>query len=680
VSDEDPSRRQEEQRLRRDVVLAAGAGVLLLAGMAVDVFPARFGLPVHAHGQPPPLWLRLLWAAEGAISLPVLLGPGRDFFVGAFNQFLRRSANMDTLIALGTGVAWLYSTAVVAVPGIFPPGTAMPFYDASVIVIALVLLGQYLEARARGRTGHALRTLTELQSRTARVVRDCAELDLPIDEVVVGDLVVVRPGERLPVDGVVETGRSAVDQSMLTGEPMPVERGEADPVFGGTVNGPGALRVRATQIGAASALARIVEMVRRAQASRPPIARLVDRVSGVFVPAVMVVSVLTFMAWFSFGGETRLLQALVTSASVLLIACPCALGLATPISLIVGVGRMAESGILVRSGQALETAAQIRVMVLDKTGTLTHGRPRLTDAVPAPGWAVEEALRLAAGAEALSEHPLATAVVSGARERGLDPPPAGHLEAVAGQGARAEVEGRRVVVGSRAFLQAEGIATTPLEAAADGLAAQGRTLVYLAVDGALAGVLGVADSTRPEAKLAVARLKALGIEPVMITGDDRRAAHAVARELGIARVEAQVLPGDKAARVRELQAGGVVVGMVGDGINDAPALAQADVGFAIGSGTDVAIEAADVILVGGRLQALPAAVRASRATLRNIRQNLLGAFLYNSIAVVIATGALVPILGPSWILTPLLAGAAMSMSSLTVVTNALRLRRVRLSE
>jgi Cu+-exporting ATPase len=679
VSAGDP-RLQAERRLLRDAVFAGAVGLVLLAGMLVDLFPSWFGLPPAGHGHAPSRGLRLLWAAEGALSLPVLLGPGRTFFVSAWNQFRRHAANMDTLIALGTGAAWLYSTAVVAAPGLFPPGTAMPFYDAAVVVLALVLLGQWLEARARGRTGDALRRLTDLQAKTARVVEGGVEREVAVDEVEVGNVVVVRPGGRIPVDGVVVWGESSVDESMLTGEPIPAVKREGDAVFGGTVNGAGALRLRATQVGAASALARIVEMVQRAQTSRPAIGRLVDRVSGVFVPSVMIVAILTFMAWYTFGGEQKLLYGLVTAASVLLIACPCALGLATPISLTVGVGRLAEAGVLVRNGEALETAARIQVMVLDKTGTVTHGKPALTDVVPAPGHDAAEVVSLAAAAEALSEHPLASAIVAGAKARGVASIAAEGLEAVAGRGVRARAGGRTLRVGSRAFLEAEGIDPRALEPAADGLAGQGRTVVYVAADGVAVGLVGVADTVKPEAANVVADLRALGLEVVMITGDDARAAQAVAREVGITRVLAQVLPGDKAERIRELQAGGAVVGMVGDGINDAPALAQADVGFAIGSGTDVAIEAADVTLLGGRLEALPAAIRISRATLRNIKQNLAGAFAYNLVAVVIATGVLVPLLGPGWFLSPLIAGGAMSASSITVVGNALRLRRAPLAE
>ena len=591
-------RAEAEAQARRRFLVSAGVAALLLVGMLADMFPAALGLPRAAHGAGSTT-MRLVWAVEGALSLLLLAGPGRSFFVGAWNQFRRRSANMDTLIALGTGVAWLYSTAVVLFPSAFPHGTGMPFYDAAGVVVALVLLGQWLEARARGSTSEALRRLTALQAPTARVARSGAEAVVPLEAVVVGDEILVRPGERIPVDAVCLEGSSDVDESMLTGEPMPVTKRAGDALFGGTVNGPGALRLRATRIGADSAVARIVEMVARAQTSRPPIARLVDRVSGIFVPAVMIVAILTFMGWYSLGGEARLLLGLVTAASVLLIACPCALGLATPISLMVGVARMAEAGILVRDGAALETAARLQVVIFDKTGTLTVGRPSLSDVVPAPGRDEAELLRLAAAAESLSEHPLAVAVVKGAHERGLSVPEARSLHAVPGRGVKASVGKETVLAGSRAFLDSEGVDPSPLAAAAADLASRGRTAVWVAEGRSLVGLLGVGDTLRRDAREAVARLRAAGLDVALLSGDDRAAAEAVARQVGIEHVLAPVLPADKVEEVRRLQSAGRLVGMVGDGINDAPALAQADVGFALGTGTDVAIEAADVTLVGG---------------------------------------------------------------------------------
>jgi Cu+-exporting ATPase len=665
----------DELRERRRFLMSAAAAGLLVLGMLADMAPQAFGLGGTGHESGG--W-RAIWALEGALSLWLLAGPGQSFFVGAWNQFRRRSANMDTLIALGTGTAWLYSTAVVALPKAFPHGTAMPFYDAAGVVVALVLLGQWLEARARGRTSEALKRLTSLQPARAHVIRDGLEIEVELGEVRVGDLLQLRPGERVPVDGSVVDGRSYVDESMLTGEPVPVAKGAGDPVFGGTLNGPAALRIRATRLGSESALQRIAGIVARAQASRPPIARVVDHVSGLFVPIVMIIAVSTFMAWYSFGGEGKLRLGLVTAACVLLIACPCALGLATPISLTVGVARMAEAGILVRNASVLETAARLQVVVFDKTGTLTLGKPTVVELVAAPGRDETELLRLGAAAEALSEHPLATAVVKAAEERGLPLSTASELHSVPGRGVTARAFGRTLSAGSRAFLESEGVDTLALAEVAAALAARGRTAVWVAEEGALVGLIGLSDTLRDEARAVVAQLRAAGLEVVLLSGDQQAAAELVGREVGIERVLAPLLPAEKLEELRRLQAGGRLVGMVGDGINDAPALAQADVGFALGTGTDVAMEAADVTLVGGRLRSVPAALAASRATLRNIRQNLVGAFAYNLVAIVIATGALVPLFGPHALLSPLVAGAAMSLSSLTVVVNALRLRRLRL--
>jgi P-type Cu+ transporter len=665
--------RDAERRLRRDFVRAGSVAALLLVGMVVDLRPAWFGIRVDGHGHGDPNVMRWLWAFEGLLTLPILLGPGRSFFTSAWNQFRRRSTNMDTLIALGTGVAWLYSTAVVIAPSLFPPGTAMPFYDAAAIVIALVLLGQWLEARARGRTGEALEALSRLQVKAVRIRRDEAEVEVPADAVRVGDVVSVRPGERLAVDGEVVEGESHVDESMLTGEPLPVGKRPGDRVFGGTLNREGAFALRATQVGAETALARIAEAVARAQASRPPIARLVDRVSRVFVPSVMIVAVLTFMGWYTFGGELKLLYGLVTAASVLLIACPCALGLATPMSLTVGLGRMAEAGILVRNGEALQAAASLDVLCLDKTGTLTQGRPRLVEAVTVKDLGAAELLRVAGAAEAASEHPLASAIVEGARERGVPIVRAASFEAVAGRGVRASLNGVLVLVGRREFVVGE--VTTPLDAQAERLSAEGRTLAWVSRDGVLLGFVAIGDQLRSEAKEAVQGLRRLGLRVILLSGDALSTATAVAREVGIDDVRAGLLPEQKLDAIRRLQAQGLEVGMAGDGINDAPALAQADVGFAVGGGADVAVAAADVTLLGGRLSALPAAIQASRRTLANIRQNLVGAFGYNVVAIVIATGALVPWLGAKALLSPLVAGVAMSLSSVTVVSNALRLRR-----
>ncbi len=665
-----------EARLRRDFLRAACIAALLLLGMLADLWPAFFGIPLDAHGHADPRVMRPLWALQGLLTLPILLGPGRSFFSSAWHQFRRRSTNMDTLIALGTGVAWLYSTAVVLAPGLFPPGTAMPFYDAAAVVIALVLLGQWLEARARGRTGEALESLSRLQVKLVRVRRGEVEQQVKLEDVRVGDLVLVRPGERMAVDGVVVEGESHVDESMLTGEAMPVRKRSGGQVYGGTLNREGALTFRATQVGAQTALHRIAIAVRRAQASRPPIARLVDDISRVFVPGVMILAILTFMGWYSFGGELKLLYALVTAASVLLIACPCALGLATPLSLTVGLGRLAESGILVRNGEALQTAAALDVVCLDKTGTLTEGRPAITDVLTSRAVAGVELLRVAAAAEATSEHPLALAIVEGARERGVPLGRATSFEALPGRGVRASLNGVLVLVGRRDFVM--GDAATPLDEEAAKLAEAGRSLAWVTRDGALLGVIAIGDRLRPEAKESVVRLRRLGLRVVLLTGDTAPTAQAMARDLGLDEVQAGLLPEHKLDAIRRLQQAGHKVGMVGDGINDAPALAQADVGFAIGGGADVAVAAADVTVLGGRLLALPTAILASRRILSNIKQNLAGAFAYNGVAIVIATGALFPWLGEAALLSPLVAGAAMSLSSVSVVWNALRLRRANL--
>ncbi len=616
--------------------------------------------------------IRWIWGVDGLLTLAVLVYSGRRFFTGAWSAFRHRAADMNTLIALGTGAAWVYSTVAVLIPQVFPAGTAEPFYDVAAIVVTLVLLGQALEVRAKGRTSDAIRKLLDLQARTARVVRDGAELDIPVEEVVVGDIVVVRPGEKAPVDGVVVDGHSALDESMVTGESMPVGKGPGDEVIGGTVNKTGSFRFRATKVGKDTALAQIVKMVRQAQGSKPPIARTVDVVSGYFVPAVMIIATLAFAVWYTFGPAPALTYATVVAVTTLIIACPCALGLATPMSLMVGVGKAAEHGVLIRNGEALQLARKVDAVVLDKTGTITRGEPSLTDIVRASGFGEEEILHLAASAERGSEHPLGEAIVSGARDRGLEPSEAEGFEAIAGHGIAARVEGRSVLLGNRKLMtdRAVDVAGLPNEAAR--LSEAGKTPMYVAVDGRAAGLIAVADTIKEDSIAAVARLHELGLEVVMLTGDNERTARAIARQVGIDRVLAEVLPDQKADQVAALQAEGKTVAMVGDGINDAPALARADVGIAIGTGTDVAIEAADVTLIGGSLQGVAIAIDTSKATFRNIKQNLLGAFGYNTLGIPIAAGVLYPLFG--MLLSPLIAGAAMAFSSVTVVTNANRLR------
>jgi Cu+-exporting ATPase len=551
------------------------------------------------------------------------------------------------------------------------------YFEAAVTIIALLNLGSTLESRARGKASAAIKRLIGLQPRTARVIRHGREQDIPIAEVGLGETLRVRPGEKIPLDGVISEGHSTVDESMLTGEPLPVEKTIGTEVTGGTLNKSGSFLFKTTRIGKDTALARIIELVRQAQNSKPAIGRLADRIAAVFVPAVMIIAVLTALAWYNLGPEPRLSYMLVTTMTVLIIACPCALGLATPIAIMVGVGKAAEYGILIRNGEALQRAGQLTTIVLDKTGTVTAGHPTVTAVLPLAGWREDDLLRLAAGVETGSEHPLAEAMVEAARARQLDLPTVSGFMAVSGRGVRGRLtDGRPILLGNRALLEAHGIdPPEELRESAAQLAAQGQTPMYLAVAGVLAGILVVADPIKPDSADAIQRLHALGLKVVMLTGDNKITASAVASQVGIDEVLAEVLPGDKAAQVALLQGRGQVVGMVGDGINDAPALAGADVGFAIGTGADVAIESADLTLMRGSLHGVADAIGISRATLVNIRQNLFGAFIYNTLGIPIAAGILFPISG--LLLNPMIAGAAMALSSLTVVSNANRLRLFR---
>ena len=628
-------------------------------------------------------WHREIGIASALLTLPVLAWSGSQFFVSAWNGLRNHNTNMDTLVALGTGSAWAYSTIVILAPGLFPAGTAGMYFEVAVIVIALILLGQALEMRAKSRSSAAIKKLLELQAKTARVIRHGREIDVPIEEVIVGDSVLVRPGEKVPVDGVILKGESAIDESVVTGESVPVDKRPGDQVIGSSVNKTGAFTFRATRVGKDTALAQIVEMVQRAQNSKPPIGRLVDKISSVFVPSVMIVAILTFLAWFNFGPEPVLNYSIVTMVAVLVIACPCALGLATPISLMVGVGKAAEHGVLIRNGEALETASRLTTIVLDKTGTITKGKPELTDVLPLGAFAEEELLRLAAVADRRSEHPLAEAIVRGARDRGVGIGEPEQFNAIPGHGVEATVDGRRVAVGNLKLMKRGEVQLKDFAPAAERLADEGKTPMFVAVDGKPAGLIGVADTIKEDSVAAIRALQEMGLEVVMITGDNERTAQAIARQVGIRRVLAEVLPDEKARQIEKLQAEGAahqerggrgarLVGMVGDGINDAPALAQADIGFAIGTGTDVAIEAADVTLVGGSLRGVVSAIEISRATLRNIKQNLFGAFIYNTLGIPVAAGVLYPFFG--MLLSPIIAGAAMAASSITVVTNANRLR------
>ncbi len=662
------ARQAEQEAETRDLLRRFRVGAVLTVPVLVighwDMIP---GLP-----SMDPATQRLLWALSGLLTIPILTWVGQRFFVGAWRAFRHRNATMDTLVAVGTGSAWLYSTVAVVAPGLFPPGTAHPFYEAAAVVITLVVLGQALEARAKGRTSGALRALLDLRPPVATVERDGAEIEIAAVDVQEGDVVIVRPGGQVPVDGTVLDGASAVDESMLTGESIPVEKGPGDEVVAGTVLRGGSFRFEATRVGADTVLARIVERVREAQASKPPIQRVVDLVASYFVPTVMIIAVLAFAVWYNLGPPPALNFAAVVAVAVLVIACPCALGLATPISVMIGVGKAAEHGVLIRSGEALQAARSVDTVVLDKTGTVTLGTPVVVEIVPMGDVPLEDLLAYAAAAERGSEHPLAGAIVESARERGLSWPRARDFRATPGLGVEADIIGHAVRVGSVRFLAAADGVDPNLAAAADRLAQAGKTPVAVSVDGTAAGVFGIADPSKPDSAQAIAAMKAAGLRVVMLTGDDARTAAAVAANVGIDEVRAQVLPDEKARVVEGLQAEGRRVAMVGDGVNDAPALAVADVGIAIGGGTDVAVETADVTLMGGSLQGVLTALEVSGATFRNIKQNLVGAFFYNVLGIPIAAGVLYPAFGI--LLSPMIAGAAMAFSSVTVVTNANRLR------
>jgi len=619
------------------------------------------------------LQLRIVWGLLGLMTIPVMAWSGSQFFIGIWAALKHRQANMHTLIAIGISAAWLYSGVAVLFPDIFPAmELAEVFYDVTTVVTALVVLGLALELKAKGRTSEAIKKLIGLQAKTARIIRDGKETDIPVEEVLVNDIVLVRPGEKIPVDGTLTEGSSNIDESMITGESIPVEKHVGDEVIGSTMNQTGSFRFRATKVGKDTALAQIIRLVQDAQGSKAPIQRVVDKVSHYFVPTVMILAVASAVVWFVLGPQPALIYALIVFVTTLIIACPCALGLATPTSLTVGIGKGAEHGILIRSGDALQTAQRLQTIVLDKTGTITKGKPELTDVVAERGFDEGTVLRLAAAVERNSEHPLASAIVEGAQARGLVLSEALGFNAVPGHGVEAEVEGYQVLLGNAKLLTDQVIGLGQLEIKARQIADLGKTPMYLAIDGQAAGIIAAADTVKPDSVAAIAALKRLGIEVAMLTGDNRRTAEAIGREVGVDRVLAEVLPQDKAHEVQKLQLEGKVVGMVGDGINDAPALAQADVGLAIGTGTDVAIEAADITLISGSLNGVVMAVEISKATMRNVTQNLFGAFIYNSLGIPVAMGILYPMLG--LLLSPILAAAAMAASSVTVVTNANRLR------
>ncbi len=614
------------------------------------------------------------WASPllATLTLAVMLYSGPQFFIGAWQALRHRTATMDTLIAIGMSAAWGYSVVVAFIPGWFPADTAEPFWDAIPVVIGLVTLGQALEMRARGRTSTAVRRLIGLKPKTARVVRGGQDIDIPLAEVRVGDSLRVRPGEKIPVDGVLVDGHSSIDEAMLTGEAMPQQKQIGDEVTAGTLNQSGSFVFRATRIGRDTALARIVEAVRQAQGAKPAIGKLADQVAAVFVPVVLLIALLTFVLWMVLGPEPRLNHALVTTLAVLVIACPCALGLATPISVMVGVGRAAEYGILIRNGDALQQAGKLTTIILDKTGTVTQGKPAVSSLIPAAGWDETRLLQVAASLEKGSEHPLAAAILQAASQRAIKPGDVAEFHAEAGHGVQGLIDEQQAFLGNPAYMRQRGIDCTPLDADYEALASRAETPIFLAVDGRLAGIIAVADPIKPDARAAIARLLQLGLQVAMFTGDNAATAKAVAAQVGITQVHAQLLPQDKDTKIAALMARGAKVGMVGDGINDAIALSRADVGFAIGTGADIAIESADIALMSGSLMGVVNAIAISRATVANIKQNLFGAFIYNTLGIPVAAGLLYPLTGI--LLNPMLAGAAMAMSSVTVVSNAGRLR------
>ncbi|MCF6094106.1 heavy metal translocating P-type ATPase [Microaerobacter geothermalis] len=659
---------KEYKTLMLKFIISAIISIPVIIFSYPDLFGFGESMPMGSDTR------RYVWMGLGVISLPVMIWGGSQFFTGAWSAFKHRSADMNTLIAIGIAAAWLYSTVAVLFPGIFPEAKlAEVFYDVTTVVVALVVLGLALELRAKGQASDAIKKLMGLQAKTARVFRDGEEIDIPVEEVKIGDIVLVRPGEKIPVDGEIIEGSSSVDESMITGEPIPVEKQVGDKVIGATINKTGSFKFKATNVGKDTMLSQIIRMVQDAQGTKAPIQRVVDKVSGYFVPIVMILAVAAFVIWYDFGPQPSLIYGLIVFVTTLIIACPCALGLATPTSLMVGVGKGAENGILIKGGEALETAHRLDAIVLDKTGTITKGKPSLTDVIPYNGFNGDEVLRMAASVEKGSEHPLGEAILLGAKEKGLTLSDPTNFSAIPGHGVEATVDNRIILLGNKKLMNVRKIEIGDLEEQALQLSDKGKTPMYVAIDHQIAGIIAVADTVKEDSKEAIQALQAMGIEVIMLTGDNERTAKAIAKEVNIDRVLADVLPEEKAHNIMKLQSEGKVVAMVGDGINDAPALAQADVGLAIGTGTDVAIEASDITLIKGSLSGVVTAIKLSAATMRNIKQNLFGAFIYNALGLPVAAGLLYPFFGI--LLSPLIAAAAMAFSSVTVISNSLRLKR-----
>ncbi|MDM9580492.1 heavy metal translocating P-type ATPase [Nostoc sp. GT001] len=671
MAGEDDAEKRHRLRESRDLMRKVAVGGIISTVLVIGSLPMMTGL----HLPFIPIWLHNPWV-QLILTTPVQFWCGYSFYINGWKALKRHAATMDTLIALGTSAAYFYSLFPTLFPSFFINQGLMPdvYYETAAVVITLILLGRLFENRAKGQTSEAIRKLIGLQAKTARLIRNGREVDVPIEEVIIGDVILVRPGEKIPVDGEVIEGASTIDEGMVTGESVAVKKQPGDEVIGATINKTGSFKFRATRVGSDTVLAQIVQLVQQAQGSKAPIQRLADQVTGWFVPAVIAIALLTFIIWFNFTGNVTL--ALITTVGVLIIACPCALGLATPTSVMVGTGKGAENGILIKGAESLELAHKIQTIVLDKTGTITQGKPTVTDFVTVNGTANSNEIRLVqltASVERNSEHPLAEAVVRYAQSQEVALADIREFEAIAGSGVQGIVSGHLVQIGTQRWMSELGINTQALQQDKERLEYLGKTAIWIAVDGQIQGLMGISDAIKPTSIQAVRALQKLGLEVVMLTGDNRRTAETIAREVGIKRVLAEVRPDQKAATVQKLQSEGKIVAMVGDGINDAPALAQADVGMAIGTGTDVAIAASDITLISGDLRSIVTAIQLSRATIRNIQQNLFFAFIYNVAGIPIAAGILFPIFG--WLLNPIIAGAAMAFSSVSVVTNALRLRK-----